>query len=340
MAQYKVGLEYYAHNVGMSSDRRLIKIRREYGSVGIDVWFALLDMIYSQMGYYLIYNDKTADELLWDIAGLVRGKDAPDEHTIAMIIDSLVEVELFDTELFRQGVLTSVQIQEQFYMSTLRRKHAEVKKEYWLLSINRMKGLSEKSPIFDFFMSDNSNVDILASNVDIKEQNVDILEQSKVKKSKAKQNESKEKNIESKAEQSKQLRSADFFGCADSACAAAQNIDKDVCYCSDKSGAPTAEDTENADNTPAQAVDNSPEGIRARLISEYGRTILHRYEEKFRKWVQNSGAKHAEMYSQIEKWLCEDIGYSPPKTAGKASAYDDETEELLKSIMEKYGVTG
>ena len=317
MAQYKIGLDYYAHNVGMTADRRLIEIRREYGSAGIDVWFSLLDIIYSQTGYYLVYNDSTAGNLLWDIAGLVRGKNAPDENTIAQIIDSLVKAELFDTELFEKGILTSKQIQEQFYMSTLRRKNVEVIKEYWLLSAEKMKTLSEKSPILDFLFSDNSNVDIKA-------QNVDILKQSKVKHSKTKQKESKEKKIESKAEQTKApLREQVSY--ADFACSAEKN----------------AFFTDNADNPPpsvcadTEKTNGDTDGIsRAELIAEYGECEIKRYEEKFLRWVQSSGAKNAKMYPQIKKWLCEDKIMRSPKKSFQTSTID--VDSTVADVMRQY----
>ena len=147
MALHKQGLDYYAHSIGMTTGVRMSSIRRLYGSVGVDVWLTLLDLIYKDRGYYLPYSQFERSDVLWEISGRLRGKDSPDEETVGKIIDELIHEGFFDLDMVGEGILTSVQIQEQFYLSTLKRKHVEIEQQYWLLSIARMTILAKKSPI-------------------------------------------------------------------------------------------------------------------------------------------------------------------------------------------------
>ncbi len=147
MALFKQGLDYYAHSIGMTTGVRMSSIRRQYGSVGVDVWLTVLDLIYKDRGYYLAYGQFERSDVLWEISGRLRGKDSPDEETVGKIIDELIREGFFDLDLAYQGILTSEQIQEQFYLSTLKRKHVEIEREYWLLSVAQMSRLAKKSPI-------------------------------------------------------------------------------------------------------------------------------------------------------------------------------------------------
>lgn len=147
MALHKQGLDYYSHPLGMTTGIRTSNIRRKYGSTAIDVWLALLDLIYKDKGYYISYGEADRNDVIWDIAGRVRGKDAPDEETIGRIIDELVRDGFFDADLAYEGILTSEEIQEQFYLSTLKRRRIEIEWQYWLLDLHKMYSLATKSPI-------------------------------------------------------------------------------------------------------------------------------------------------------------------------------------------------
>lgn len=57
MAFNKEGIDYYSHFIGMTNDEKLSDLRMEYGSVAIDVWLTLLDLIYGGKGYYIDYGD-------------------------------------------------------------------------------------------------------------------------------------------------------------------------------------------------------------------------------------------------------------------------------------------
>ena len=199
MAVYKQSVDYYSVYVGKHAERRLKYIRRDYGCAGVDVWRAVLDMIYSGEGYYLQYDDTNRADVLWDISEMVRGKDSPNDSDIEQMIATFVDMDLLDKGMFDMGILTSEDIQEQYYMSTLKRRATKVDTRYWMLSMDRMQSLSDRSPIIDWIKK---SVHALSCSEhecenDIHAPSIDInLKQSKVKKSKVKK--SKEKAEESK----------------------------------------------------------------------------------------------------------------------------------------------
>lgn len=183
MAPAKMGLDYFPHDVGMTKDRKLRAVRKMYGSAAIDVWLALLDMIYADKGYYLEYNEKTKDDIIWDIMDYTKGKYAPTPDDVANIVESLVACELFSGDQFKLGILTSRRIQSIFYSATVERKNVEVDTDIWLLSISEMKKLSARHSLIFFF----DNRPICKDNRPICEDNLPISPQSKVKQSKVKQ---------------------------------------------------------------------------------------------------------------------------------------------------------
>lgn len=192
MALNKEGLDYYIHFIGMTNDDKLSDLRMKYGSVAIDVWLILLDLIYGDKGYYIEYGDeKTKNRVIWKILGIIRGKYPPTPETVMAIIEDLVACELFSGDLYQSGILSSKRIQEQFYQATVERKAVEINLDYWLLDLEKMKKLSSRSSILRLF----DNQPILKPNRTIMEDNQPIIEQSKVEKSKVK---------ESKVEKSKE----------------------------------------------------------------------------------------------------------------------------------------
>jgi len=189
LAFNKEGIDYYSHFIGMTNDEKLSDLRMEYGSVAIDVWLTLLDLIYGGKGYYIDYGDeKTKNRVVWKILGIIRGKYPPTPETVMAIIEGLVACELFSGDLFKSGILSSKRIQEQFYQATVERKAVDINLDYWLLDFEKMKKLSSRNSILQLF----ENQPILSQNQPIVEVNQPIIKQSKVKESKVKKSKVKE----------------------------------------------------------------------------------------------------------------------------------------------------
>lgn len=152
MAINKKGIDYYQHDIGMINDDKLAEPRMKYGSVAIDIWLTLIELIYAGEGYYIEYGDeKSRKKTIWLVLGIVRGKYPPSPETISNIIEDLVACELFSGDLFKSGILSSKRIQKQFYQATVERKVVEINPEHWLLNLEEMKKLSLKNVILRYF---------------------------------------------------------------------------------------------------------------------------------------------------------------------------------------------
>lgn len=148
MAHYKQGLDYFSMEVHNFGEPSLRYLRRDYGSAAVDLWLTLLSVIYSDNGYYIWLKGFKYDDFIWDIRGLINGKDVPDMDTIKSMIHDFMHYGMLDEDMYcTHGILTSKRIQKQFYMSTVKRKCVEVNPDYWMLSVPEMTALSEKSPI-------------------------------------------------------------------------------------------------------------------------------------------------------------------------------------------------
>ncbi len=313
MAQIKIGLDYYAHNVGMTSDRRLRAIRREFGSSGIDVWFTLLDMIYSGRGYYLDFSEKSRSDVLWDITGEIRGRSSPDEAEVLRIIQALAQAELLDSDMFRRGILTSEAIQEQYYMGTLKRKLVAVDKEIWLLGVERMKQLNSRSPILENFGESGAASAANSENADGNSENADGIPQSKAEESISENN-----NEYFSTAEEQPLKSGFYSFAPYSTTPHTQPVDYEV---------------------PPELKENyeTPDKIRIQLIEKYGEQQVRTYITRFKEWQKKKNAYKIEMYSQIRRWMEADCSCKPPR---EDNVYDSVSgtymDDITLDCLEKY----
>ena len=186
----KSGLDYWPRDVGLFQDRKFRRLKTEYGYLALVVYEQLLDMIYSDKGYYLEYDEETKDDAVWDICSSLQGKHQPEPQTIADVIAGLAERGLFDGDCFKRGLITSKRIQKTYYRSAVDRKAIEIDFDIWLLDEAEMESMSKRSLILSEYIN-RSNNSVNRSNNEVNQPN---YPQSKVKESKVN---------ESKAEESK-----------------------------------------------------------------------------------------------------------------------------------------
>lgn len=178
-APTKIGIDYYPTDVGIVFDRKFSSLKIKYGAWVIPAYLAILYAIYTDKGYYTIYDDS----LIGVILTALSGKHTPSADTVRSAIECMVACDLFSGDLFAQDILTSTRIQKTYYCSTIKRKTVKVDKKIWLLSTSEMKSLSERSPILSFLVNDGNN----AINDGNNAINDSINSQSKVNKSKVKE---------------------------------------------------------------------------------------------------------------------------------------------------------
>lgn len=149
----KKGLDYFPVDVGIMADKKLRRIKMEYGHMGFSVYFALLCLIYEDEGYFIDYSDNNKDDVIWGIMEYLQGRHQPTAETIADVIERLVACELFSGEQFSSNILTSKRIQSTYYMATVERKTIDVNFDIWLLSEEEMRAMSKSSVILRNFLN-------------------------------------------------------------------------------------------------------------------------------------------------------------------------------------------
>lgn len=160
----KKGLDYFPHDTDLFEDTKIKYIRALHGMVGYSIYVRLLEMIYKESGYYLVFRDK---ELL------LFAKDCNIEYDLCKnIVNLLIEESLFDKKLYLQYfILTSCRIQINYITACERRKRIDIEEKYLLIEPNHPNNFFSESII--------SKIYIIPINVNINCHNDDIGTQNK-----------------------------------------------------------------------------------------------------------------------------------------------------------------
>lgn len=183
MGQFKQGLDYFPFSIGLLKDRKLRRPKLKHGYVVNDIYLSLLELIYSDKGYYICYGKTTKEDVIWDILENLQGKYCPDAETVEQVIGDLVACGLFSDDHFKSEILTSKRIQQTYYTATVERKAVSIDFDIWFLNEEEMRKLSSKSIILVNFLNRSNE----SHNRSIERQNRSNETESKVKKSKVKE---------------------------------------------------------------------------------------------------------------------------------------------------------
>lgn len=93
----------------MATDRNIRRMTRKFGSGGYGVFVRLLEAIYKE-GHFA----RCTRDFIFDIADSLNMDDG-DETYVEDVIKCCVECDLFDAELYSQGILTSHGIQTRYF---------------------------------------------------------------------------------------------------------------------------------------------------------------------------------------------------------------------------------
>lgn len=143
------GLPYFSLDVNLNKAVELLEL--EYGLKGFAAYIHLLQMIYKDRGYYT----------QWDKD--VELKFADDIHAsvgfVSEIIRACLRRGIFDNDMYiKYGVLTSIEIQENYFNAVKRRKKVKVIDEILLIEL----------------YPNGNEIDIIRDNAGIKELNANI----------------------------------------------------------------------------------------------------------------------------------------------------------------------
>ena len=129
------GNNYFPCDVDILWSKKVRKLKRKYGPLGISVWIALLSKIYDNddYGYYIKVN---LDDLAFDLIDDIGGPQWC--HTTAKMREVILhcaDIGLLDKDLVRQGVITSYSIQEQYASMIKASKRKLIIENYWVAPI-------------------------------------------------------------------------------------------------------------------------------------------------------------------------------------------------------------
>ena len=186
-APTKQGLDYFRYSMGLLKDRKLRRVKMKYGPAAPLVYLSLLELIYSDKGYYTRWDDDT----VWEILEYLQGAYCPNAETVRKIVEDLAACGLFDGDCFNSKILTSKRIQAEYYNATVERKAVDVDFSVWILSESEMRSISGKSVILHNFI----NRPINGVNRPINGDNQANYQQSRVEKSRVEK--SREENTQS-----------------------------------------------------------------------------------------------------------------------------------------------
>ena len=133
------GIDYFPFSINFFEDNKIALLEAEFGSDGVVVILKLLSRIY-RGGYYCHWED---DDCLLFARKAMDGMAA---ETVRAIVAKAVERGLFDRESFeRHAILTSVEIQEQFFTVAARRKRVLSNgMDYLLIDLSKYKSVRVK----------------------------------------------------------------------------------------------------------------------------------------------------------------------------------------------------
>jgi len=133
------GIDYFSLDVSIFSDAKIIKLIKRYGPLGFMSYLIMIVHIY-QKGYYL---ELSIDDLAQIILSKVGGKYVSGPYKLQEIILYLASIDLIDSKLLEQGIITSEGIQKRFVQATKKRKLPDYSK-YWLLEPTDIKDIKEE----------------------------------------------------------------------------------------------------------------------------------------------------------------------------------------------------
>lgn len=152
--QAKIGLDFWLRDVRLFRDPKLRAPRQKYGYLAPYIYECLLDILYSDKGYYIDYRGEEKDNVLWQLTECTQGRYAPTMETLAGVVDCLTASGLFSGDLYKQGFITSKRAQRNYFSATLCRSAVRINFDIWLLSEEEMRELnpSGKSLVLQSFI--------------------------------------------------------------------------------------------------------------------------------------------------------------------------------------------
>ena len=124
------GIQYFPLDVNFFEDDKIAVIINDYGFEAVGVTLKLFSQIYKN-GFYMNWNDKICKVFATTF------RSGYDSEELNRLVHDLISEMVFDTEMFEKyQILTSKEIQKNFFRVISRRKNFEMEHpEYLLIAI-------------------------------------------------------------------------------------------------------------------------------------------------------------------------------------------------------------
>lgn len=123
----KKGLDYYPSDTSRRNDFKIMDLLNQYGPLGYTIYDFCLQYVYEN-GYFL---DVPLQQVCLTLCRDIGAKWVKNKNLVGQVIDYCADIGLFDKDLLRQNVMTSVGIQRRYASVTVRNKVD--KSKFWLL---------------------------------------------------------------------------------------------------------------------------------------------------------------------------------------------------------------
>lgn len=175
----KKGLDYYPADTNRRNDFKMMDLLNEYGPLGYTIYDFCLQYIYEN-GYFL---DVPLKQVCLTLCRDIGAKWIKNKDLVGQVIDYCADIGLFDKDLLRQNVMTSVGIQRRYDSVTVRNKVD--KSKFWLLEKQKLDAALINAP--------KNGVSATETEVSTTETEVSATNMPQIKENKIKVNKRKEK---------------------------------------------------------------------------------------------------------------------------------------------------
>lgn len=178
----KKGLDYYPSDTNRRNDFKIMDLLNQYGPLGYTIYDFCLQYVYEN-GYFL---DVPLQQVCLTLCRDIGAKWIKNKNLVGQVIDYCADIGLFDKDLLRQNVMTSVGIQRRYASVTVRNKVD--KSKFWLLGKENCEAALINAPKNGVSATETK---IIATETEVSATNMPQIKENKIKVNKRKE---KEKN--------------------------------------------------------------------------------------------------------------------------------------------------
>lgn len=178
----KKGLDYYPSDTNRRNDFKIMDLLNQYGPLGYTIYDFCLQYVYEN-GYFL---DVPLQQVCLTLCRDIGAKWVKNKNLVRQVIDYCADIGLFDKDLLRQNVMTSIGIQRRYASVTVRNKVD--KSKFWLLGKENCEAALINAPKNGVSATETK---IIATETEVSATNMPQIKENKIKVNKRKEKEKK-----------------------------------------------------------------------------------------------------------------------------------------------------